>query len=615
MYSYKRCINLCIQDLLTYTDKQLYQLGGVMGLALDKDRDQLAEEIATMLINKNWRSRKAHMLEAELPYAGDIRKAMQEPDRRVAIPAIRAIQAWRAEHERERRKELVKEAQEKVLPEQAKDCSNEQDFITQDDWDANNLPQVKIKLLDKTNPIHGPSYTLCFRRDTLQQWIGDPKHEMAVWLPTIKGKGMDADGHGLPGSKGTGPSANSIYTQLPDGSYTAVPENVSLFDPKYTNFIGVPIATNIRLGNLAGTMGVSELHGQAPGKVIYLLIPAQDNLHNTLVTYFLDALLDRLYVNEVFALLKELQHTGLSKKELDDTLTTEEIETLIDGMTNEQLIKSLQELLDKYPAIDADYNDKGQLQSITTVQQQFARAIEDQNVDAVKRLLFNPRVDPTAHDNYAIKASSYSGHAAIVRLLLEDGRTDPTAEGSAALRVSSVGGHATVVELLLADGRADPTAKDNDAIRGSSLNGRAEVVKLLLEDGRADPTADNNYAIRRSSEFRHTDVLRLLLADGRADPTANDNYAIRLSSQKGYTDVVKLLLADGRADPTAKDNFAIRSSSQNGHTEVVKLLLADGRADPTADNNWAIRMSREQGHTDVVELLLQDPRVPIESEL
>ncbi|KKM17863.1 hypothetical protein LCGC14_1671510, partial [marine sediment metagenome] len=75
MYSYKRCIQLCKEDLLTYTDEQLYQLGGVMGIHLNKDRDQLAEEIATMLINKNWRSRKAHMLEAELPYAGDIRKA------------------------------------------------------------------------------------------------------------------------------------------------------------------------------------------------------------------------------------------------------------------------------------------------------------------------------------------------------------------------------------------------------------------------------------------------------------------------------------------------------------------------------------------------------------
>jgi len=463
MYSYKRCIQLCKEDLLTYTDEQLYQLGGVMGIHLNKDRDQLAEEIATMLINKNWRSRKAHMLEAELPYAGDIRKAMQEPDRRVAIPAIRAIQAWRAEHERERHKELVKESQEKVVPEQAKDCSNEQDFITQDDWDADNLPQVKITLLDKTNPIHGPSYTLCFRRDTLQQWIGDPKHEMAVWLPTRKGKGMDADGLGLPGSKGTGPSANSIYTQLPDGSYTAVPENVSLFDPKYTNFIGVPIATNIRLGNLAATTGVSELHGQVPGKVTYLLIPAQDNLHNTLVTDFLYSLLDRQYVNEAFALLGTLQNTGLPENEIIDTFNNaieesiitdpdwdqlvsfsqnealtalasdkvysklpkfrefvQELNTninyqndeklgagtlqkifqlltittsqnidpsivedlvkaykaisaefypawveddllkLIDRMTDEQLIKSSQELLDKYPAVDKDYDEQGQ---------------------------------------------------------------------------------------------------------------------------------------------------------------------------------------------------------------------------------------------------------------
>ncbi|KKK54370.1 hypothetical protein LCGC14_3085430, partial [marine sediment metagenome] len=300
----------------------------------------------------------------------------------------------------------------------------------------------------------------------LQQWVEDPKHDMAVWLPNKKGEGMDADGLGLPDSEGTGPSTNSIYTQLPDGTYITIPiplEVTSLVDPKYTNFIGVPIATNIRLGNLAATTGVSELHGQVPGKVTYLLIPAQDNLHNTLVTDFLYSLLDRQYVNEAFALLGTLQNTGLPENEIIDTFNNaieesiitdpdwdqlvsfsqnealtalasdkvysklpkfrefvQELNTninyqndeklgagtlqkifqlltittsqnidpsivedlvkaykaisaefypawveddllkLIDRMTDEQLIKSSQELLDKYPAVDKDYDEQGQ---------------------------------------------------------------------------------------------------------------------------------------------------------------------------------------------------------------------------------------------------------------
>ena len=42
------------------------------------------------------------------------------------------------------------------------------------------------------------------------------------------------------------------------------------------------------------------------------------------------------------------------------------------------------------------------------------------------------------------------------------------------------------VRLLLADPRVDPAARNNDAIRWASGNGHSEVVKLLLNDPRVD---------------------------------------------------------------------------------------------------------------------------------
>lgn len=67
-----------------------------------------------------------------------------------------------------------------------------------------------------------------------------------------------------------------------------------------------------------------------------------------------------------------------------------------------------------------------------------------------------------------------------------------------------------VVKSLLADSRVDPAARDNFAIRWASENGHVDVVKLLLADGRVDPAADDNYARRWASRNGHVGVVKLL---------------------------------------------------------------------------------------------------------
>jgi ankyrin repeat protein len=61
-------------------------------------------------------------------------------------------------------------------------------------------------------------------------------------------------------------------------------------------------------------------------------------------------------------------------------------------------------------------------------------------------------------------------------------------------------GYVEVVKLLLNEPRVDPSADDNCAIRLASKNGHFEVVKLLLNDPRGDPSAYNNYANRLATK-------------------------------------------------------------------------------------------------------------------
>ena len=130
-----------------------------------------------------------------------------------------------------------------------------------------------------------------------------------------------------------------------------------------------------------------------------------------------------------------------------------------------------------------------------------------------------------------------------------------------------------VVNRLLDDPRVDPSADNNCAIRSAAKNGHLDVVNRLLEDPRVDPSSNNNCAIRWAAKNGHLDVVNRLLEDLRVDPSADNNFAIEFAAKNGHLDVVNRLLEDPRVDPSADDNYAIGWAVENGHLDVVNRLL------------------------------------------
>ena len=53
-------------------------------------------------------------------------------------------------------------------------------------------------------------------------------------------------------------------------------------------------------------------------------------------------------------------------------------------------------------------------------------------------------------------------------------------------------GYSMIVKKLLADPRVDPSTADNFAICRASYHGKEDVKQLLLADPRVDPSADDN---------------------------------------------------------------------------------------------------------------------------
>lgn len=94
---------------------------------------------------------------------------------------------------------------------------------------------------------------------------------------------------------------------------------------------------------------------------------------------------------------------------------------------------------------------------------------------------------------------------------------NPARDDNAAIKRMAMLGNLDAVRALLRDPRVDPSANDNAAIGLASRGGHLEVVKELLKDPRVNPSTKDNYAIKKALKYRNWLVLRELLKDKRLD--------------------------------------------------------------------------------------------------
>jgi hypothetical protein len=83
-----------------------------------------------------------------------------------------------------------------------------------------------------------------------------------------------------------------------------------------------------------------------------------------------------------------------------------------------------------------------------------------------------------------LSAVAGRGNVEAVRIVLGDVRVDPRADCSSALRYAAGAGNMEVVQELLKDGRANPASLDSDALVQAAYGGHMKVCQLLVADGR-----------------------------------------------------------------------------------------------------------------------------------
>jgi len=177
------------------------------------------------------------------------------------------------------------------IPTIAQDCTNTQDLFSLEDWSVENLPNIKVKIY-KNKDLQGYT-TFCGDRDSLLQYFNS-QSLIVPWLQKNLNIPIEVAGHGGAPSKDIDPQMN--FKSLPNQIYI---QNWQLLqDQEYTDFIAIPLE-KILVGNAEGTIGISQLHGQADSKqLIYFLVPASIGVDvNDFIRDYLNKLLQERTVN------------------------------------------------------------------------------------------------------------------------------------------------------------------------------------------------------------------------------------------------------------------------------------------------------------------------------
>jgi ankyrin repeat protein len=130
----------------------------------------------------------------------------------------------------------------------------------------------------------------------------------------------------------------------------------------------------------------------------------------------------------------------------------------------------------------------------------FIIAIHNNDIEQVKLLLKNKKINPSYDNNLAIRTATMNGGVDLVKILIKDKRVDPSDYdffdssifGLSPIITSSILGHFDIVRLLLEDPRVDPSTQYNCAISSAAYSKQYNIVDLLWQDIKIKNTLINN---------------------------------------------------------------------------------------------------------------------------
>lgn len=282
--------------------------------------------------------------------------------------------------------------------------------------------------------------------------------------------------------------------------------------------------------------------------------------------------------------------------------------------------------------------------AIKQLNNDFYTACDNNDIDTVKLLLKNDKIDINEHNynNYDMTPliiACHKGNLEIVKLLLENDKINIHDEdecGINHLSWASKRGHIDIIEFCLEKkGLLNVASNDNYTeleiwlcFYNSCRNNHIDIIKLLLNNSSVklikplEPLDKKKYCpLYTVCRYGYCDILILLLEDGRFDKYLNDNSnednyfesPLDAACYYNHINIVKILLEQKNIDVNNTNELNItplKCACAAHNIDIVRLLLDDERIKVTFnDISSALCNYVDDVSVKIVKLLLDDKRI------
>lgn len=210
-------------------------------------------------------------------------------------------------------------------------------------------------------------------------------------------------------------------------------------------------------------------------------------------------------------------------------------------------------------------------------------------------------------NNRCIRRACKFGHVEVLKKLLADPRVDPTVRNNRPLKLACKTGLVELVRLLVDDGRVNISSTKYEAFYLACLSGKIELVTFLLDSKTVNTEEiDPSTALRHAINAPSLPLFKFLI-ERKIFPRTAQASALFLQSIVTYPTYFNVFLPHANIPAYMNDLF--HRTVKNGSLESTELVLKDPNVNPAFWNNKALHMAATNDNLALLELLLADPRV------
>lgn len=147
----------------------------------------------------------------------------------------------------------------------------------------------------------------------------------------------------------------------------------------------------------------------------------------------------------------------------------------------------------------------------------------------------------------------------------------------------------SIAKLLLSQPEINPSSHDNAALKAALRGYNYPLAELILTHPRFQPGVGQKHILDWAIVEVLDDAVVYLLAHPAINPAHDNNTAICVAFDEGDLQICQLILADPRVDPSVDDNMLLREALESTSHERVKLLVTDPRVKLTLELKAKLR--------------------------